>query len=182
MLVVNLFGGPGVGKTTLRSLLFAELKMRGGRLVVEEAAEVAKPAALEGRAIAFRNRIKLLGDQYHCLLVAETGGADVLVTDGPVFQNVVYAAREGWPPDYAGMCLWAHARHPSFNVLVERRPEHGFQQAGRREDEASSAAADRETEEALGRAGIPFVRAWSSAGEAARLAAEVVARTGEARA
>ena len=175
MLVVNLFAGPGAGKTTLRALIFAELKMAGGGLDVEEAIEVAKEHVRERREVALGNRIQILGDQFHRVFRLE-GQVDVVVNDSPVLLNGVYAAREGWPRCYADLCRWAHDRHESLNVWVERRREHGFQQAGRREAEAACLDLDAEIRGMLDRERIAHMVASSGYEGARQVAAAVLER------
>lgn len=86
--VINLFGGSGVGKSTVAALLFAHMKMKG--LHVELVREYVKLWAWGGRKVRKEDQIYLLGKQsaYESMLY---GKVDYIVTDSPVLLAGVYA-------------------------------------------------------------------------------------------
>ncbi len=86
--VINLFGGSGVGKSTVAALLFANMKMRG--LHVELVREYVKLWAWSGKQVRPSDQIYLLGKQsaYESLLY---GKVDYIVTDSPVILAGAYA-------------------------------------------------------------------------------------------
>ena len=86
--VINLFGGSGIGKSTVAALLFAHMKMKG--LHVELVREYVKLWAWGGRKIRKEDQIYLLGKQsaYESMLY---GKVDYIVTDSPVLLAGVYA-------------------------------------------------------------------------------------------
>ena len=170
MIVVNMFGGPGTGKTSLALAVAAALKMRHPRLVTEFVGEAAKEFVWEGRGSAMRNRILMLGE-HSFRLTRLDGLVDLAVTDGPVLLNRVYGAREGWPPCYADLCAHAHAMHPS-PVL---RDGISYERAGRRECEAEGALLDAEMAAMLSGLGVPARAARSCRGDADRIADEAAA-------
>lgn len=86
--VINLFGGSGVGKSTIAALLFARMKMQG--LHVELVREYVKLWAWGGRKVRQEDQIYLLGKQsaYESMLY---GKVDYIVTDSPVLLAGMYA-------------------------------------------------------------------------------------------
>ncbi len=60
-LIVNLFGGPGAGKSTMAAGLFSELKWRG--INCELATEYAKEKVWEESYAIFENQIYIFGKQ-----------------------------------------------------------------------------------------------------------------------
>lgn len=86
--IINLYGGSGVGKSTVAALLFAHMKIRD--LHVELVREYVKLWAWGGRNICKGDHIYLLGKQssYESLLY---GKVDYIVTDSPVFLAGMYA-------------------------------------------------------------------------------------------
>lgn len=89
-LVVNLYGGPGTGKSTGAAYLFAKLKMSG--VNAELVREYVKGWAWEGRKIGPLDQFYFFGKQ----LRAESqlhGKVDVIVTDSSVLIGAYYAQR-----------------------------------------------------------------------------------------
>lgn len=86
--VINLFGGSGVGKSTVAALLFARMKILG--LHVELVREYVKLWAWSGRQVRKEDQIYLLGKQsaYESMLY---GKVDYIVTDSPILLAGVYA-------------------------------------------------------------------------------------------
>lgn len=86
--VINLYGGSGVGKSTVAALLFAHMKMQG--LHVELVREYVKLWAWSGKQVRPTDQIYLLGKQsaYESLLY---GKVDYIVTDSPVMLAGAYA-------------------------------------------------------------------------------------------
>ena len=86
--VINLYGGSGVGKSTVAALLFAQMKMQG--LHVELVREYVKLWAWSGKQVRPTDQIYLLGKQsaYESLLY---GKVDYIVTDSPVMLAGAYS-------------------------------------------------------------------------------------------
>lgn len=86
--VINLYGGSGVGKSTVAALLFARMKIAG--LHVELVREYVKLWAWGGRKVRREDQIYLLGKQsaYESMLY---GKVDYIVTDSPVLLAGMYA-------------------------------------------------------------------------------------------
>ena len=86
--VINLYGGSGVGKSTVAALLFAQMKMF--RMDVELVREFVKLWAWSGKQIRPADQIYLLGKQsaYESLLYDKV---EYIVTDSPVMLAGAYA-------------------------------------------------------------------------------------------
>lgn len=85
--VINLIGGPGIGKSTLAAEVYAKMKHWG--LDVEMVREVAKEWANEGRKIGPFEQISIIGEQ----IKKESslfGKVDYIVTDSPVLLGSFY--------------------------------------------------------------------------------------------
>lgn len=87
MKIINLFGQPCAGKSTIRAKLFYEMKINGYR--VEEATEYAKD-------IVYDDRTNILGDQLYILakqnrrLLRLQDKVDYVITDSPLLLNSIY--------------------------------------------------------------------------------------------
>lgn len=85
--VVNIFGGPGIGKTTIATLLFAQLKLRGH--IVEYIQEYPKFLVWTKQFEKLNNQYFVSQKQYN-LLKQIDGNVEFIVTDGPIVQALYY--------------------------------------------------------------------------------------------
>lgn len=88
--IINLFCGPGGGKSTNAAYLFYLLKTDGEN--AELVREYVKDWAWQQRKISTYDQIYFLGKQTHCESMLY-GKVDWIVTDSPVMMNLYYAAK-----------------------------------------------------------------------------------------
>ena len=86
-LIVNLFGGPGCGKSTTAAGVYYHLKML--HLNVELSTEFAKELSWEDRDIALDDQPYILGEQHHRLHRLD-GKVDAIITDCPLTIGAAY--------------------------------------------------------------------------------------------
>lgn len=113
-LIVNLFGGPCAGKSSLAAILFGRLKRE--HFEVELGAEFAKDLAFENRREALKYQIYVLGNQDWRIQRSFAGGAWIAVTDSPCLLSCAYQTG----PGIEAAALDAHFAYPSLNIFVER--------------------------------------------------------------
>ena len=86
-IVVNLFGGPGCGKSTGAAYIFAKLKMAG--VNAELVTEFAKDKTWERNSKALTCQPYVFGKQvYRIDRCADQ--VDVIVTDSPIVLSLLY--------------------------------------------------------------------------------------------
>ncbi len=138
MLVIDFYGGPGAGKSTLAAGLFA--KMKQGGFAVEYVPEYAKDLVWEGRSLA--NQVQILGKQFHRLwrLKDHVG---YVVTDSPIMLCGYYNAISS-SQDYLRTLspLVGELHHKFLHVgfWVDRMKP--YQQYGRVQDETEARRMD----------------------------------------
>lgn len=152
--VVNLFGPPGVGKSSVRSGLF--WLMKSLHLSVEEVSEYAKYLVLTGRTWQLQDeQLYLLAKQHHKQLILR-GQYEYAVTDSPLLLCGFYA-----PPDYLpsfqALARDAHRSFDNLNFYLTRDLDsHTFDSAGRVHDRDAAHRIDGEMREYLASEGIAY--------------------------
>lgn len=136
-LYVNLFGGPGTGKSTTAASLFAEMKKLGKN--VELVTEVAKDFVWEERQKTLEIQPYITVKQYRNLYRLK-GKVDYVITDAPILMGCMYAEiyANDLPRSYKDMVVDLHREilAPSLNVFLERT--HRYDPNGRYQSEAEA--------------------------------------------
>ena len=127
-IIVNAFGGPGAGKTTVAWELAAGLKKIG--LVTEYVSEYAKELVWEEKFAeldgTITNQKKLYNEQKR-RIDRLMGKVDVIVTDSPILLNLMYLKEPS--AEYETMVVSEYKEYNNFNFFVERGEV--FEQQGR---------------------------------------------------
>lgn len=135
MIVVNLFGAPGSGKSTGAAYIFAQLKLAG--VNAELVQEFAKDKVYEESAKVFQNQVYILGKQSFRLSRLE-GAVDVVVVDSPVLLSCYYhkAKNSVSQEHFNAVVQDIHRNYDNMNFFVERaKPYSG---AGRFQNESEA--------------------------------------------
>ena len=140
-LVVNLFGGPGCGKSTLMARIFAELKTRG--YDCEMVTEFAKDLVWEKRDETFKDELYIFAKQNHRLFRVN-GKVDIIITDRPLLLTYAYNMDD---IPLCHMCLTTFNKYRNKNFLIKRSTE--YQQNGRNQNEDDAILIDNITQKVL---------------------------------
>ena len=134
--VVNLFGGPGAGKTILMADLFSAVKRRG--MNAEMAPEYAKDMVWQESFKVLENQQYIYGKQRR-RMYRLSNTTDIIITDSPLLNSLAYAVGED--EDFHNLVFKEHSAYRSVNYFVTRT--HPYQQEGRVQDEEGAKAKDR---------------------------------------
>lgn len=134
MKVINLFGMPSSGKSTIRAKLFYEMKIAGYK--VEEATEYAKDMVYDNRLNILDDQLYLLAKQNRKLLML-SDKVDYLITDSPILMQLAYNNKDLSYYDTLNQLIKEVYNHyENINILLH--PRHEYQTLGRTQNEDES--------------------------------------------
>lgn len=157
MKVINLFGAPGCGKSTLRAGLFYQMKMAGYN--VEEVTEYAKDMVWEERFNIFSDQIYILGKQNRRLLRL-TDKVDYVLTDSPVLMGIAYMVNTPYNATLRQLIADVFLSYNNVNIFINR--SHAYQEIGRNQTADESNVLAEQIKELLREFNIPFIELNSS--------------------
>lgn len=123
-LIVNLFAGPGTGKSTAAAGIFHGLKLK--HINCEYVSEKAKDLCWEERHTALSCQPYILGEQY-LRIFRLLNKVDVIVTDSPLLLNIYYNNLQ--LPELDALTLALHSKLNNKNYFLKRTKP--YFQAGR---------------------------------------------------
>lgn len=153
---INLFGGPGCGKSTLASKLFADLKAK--QHSIELVHEYIKKWAYAKRVPKSFDQVYIFGQQLHAEDLIFQSGVRHLITDSPICMQPYYSKAYNFSM-WGELMMIAkryEAVHPSLNIFLDRTGVI-YHQQGRYEDYDKALERDREMRAFLEEQAIPFV-------------------------
>lgn len=127
MKVINLFGGPGVGKSTVAADLFAMMKREGHN--VELVNEYAKEVTWEGHFSYLDDEFYVLAHQNR-RLVRLKGKVDYVITDSPILLGLAYTPSDYYPKYFSKFIHEVWNSYTNINIVLERE-QSNYIEAGR---------------------------------------------------
>lgn len=117
MKVVNLFGGPGSGKSTAASELFVMLKKMHYK--VELVTEFAKELTYEKRHDTLKDQLYVVARQNH-RMQRLTDQVDWIIVDSPIIMNIVYCSDDYLPNYYRKLVNELFMTYENYNFYINR--------------------------------------------------------------
>lgn len=153
MILVNLYGGPGAGKSTLRAEIFKRLKVAG--VNCEEVPEAAKRYTWEKRYTALACQPYLFGKQLH-ETEALVGQVDVVITDSPLMLCCLYAdlSPRSYPESFKTAMIDIAKSFTTMDYMIERVMPYQHEGRGQSSEDADNIG--RRCKELLTANDIPF--------------------------
>lgn len=141
MLLVNLYGAPSAGKSTVRADVFSKLKRRG--VNCEEVSEAAKRYTWQKRGLSLACQPYLFGKQLHETIVLN-GQVDVVITDSPLILCCLYGRLSGveYPDSFYRSVVDISNQMDTIDFYLKR--VHPYNPAGRNQTEEQSDAVGRQ--------------------------------------
>ena len=152
-IIVNLYAGPGAGKTTCAWIIAGELKKLG--LPTEYVPEYAKELVWDGKVDlldgSFANQSALLHEQDRRIRRL-VGKVDVVVTDSPILLSCIYARERS--AYFAAVARELYNGYQNFDLFVVRGV--AYEMEGRIHTWEQSLAIDGRVESLLRENGISY--------------------------
>lgn len=136
--VVNLIGGPGVGKSILTSEIFAELKRRF--VSAEISPEYIKKKLREGAIKAVESQIYIFGKQQYQLFSMKDE-VDVIVTDSPFIFCSIYDKTNN--QELKNLIMTEYEKYDNLNFFILRDKDVPYEQEGRYQDASGAKEVDK---------------------------------------
>jgi len=122
--IINLFGGPSSGKSTISSGLFYELKRRG--ISCDNPYEFPKQVAWEDNKSQITDQLYIFANQ-HRGIVRSYGKVDYIILDSPILLSIAYkdGYNTGYPSSLYGdnfnmMVLDIFNKYDNINLFLDR--------------------------------------------------------------
>lgn len=148
-IIVNLFGEPSAGKSTVALEVTARLKKKG--IKAEYVSEFAKDKVWENNAEVFNCQEYIFGKQSF-KIKRLIGKVDVIITDSPLFLSIVYNEDPVLGEAFNKTVFNVFNHYQNLNFLLTRT--HKFEAEGRIHDEKQSEEIRRKLVDALGAYGV----------------------------
>lgn len=149
--LINLFGGPAVGKTTAAASLFTSLKREHVDCTL--VGEFAQELILEGNTSSLGDQLYVTANQYHRIKTAYDAFT-VTIVDSPILLGIVY--QRDLPSAFNELMLHLHKMFHSLNVLLVRQQEYSHTLSGRLHGLTESIGLDREIQTMLDSHGVRY--------------------------
>ena len=122
--LINLFGGPGIGKSGIASGITYKLKKK--HISVNNPYEFPKKLAWDNNIPAISDQLYVFANQ-HRGIAESYGKVDYIVIDSPILFSTIYHTyyTKGYPAEFYGdefhkFVIHLHKQYDSINILLER--------------------------------------------------------------
>lgn len=146
---INIFGGPGTGKSTAAAGIF--YKMKSKNFKVEYIQEYAKDLSFGKDFTKLSDQLLILGEQHHRTFRVN-GQVDYLVHDSPFVMGLVYLEDETHLPkkQYTKLITKMFNSYNNINIFLERNiDEHKYEEYGRNQTFSEALQKDGEIQKLL---------------------------------
>lgn len=115
--IINIFGGPGSGKSTIAAGLFYLMKRSG--MNCELVFEYAKNLVYQGDFAKLTNQRLLLKEQ-HARIKMLVGSVEWAITDSPLLMNIAYADPRLYDYKFITEVLEINNKYNNFNFIIDK--------------------------------------------------------------
>jgi hypothetical protein len=161
-LIINFFGGPGIGKSTQSAGLFIEMKKK--HMDVELTYEFPKIVSWEENYSTIKDQFYVTANQ-HRNISRLYNKVKYIIVDSPIILGMVYKERYNDKPEYPSMfyddtfdffILRLFKKYRNFNILLTRN-DSTYDENGRFQNLSEAKEIDDDIKNKLINYNIPFV-------------------------
>lgn len=151
MIIINLFGAPGSGKSTGAAYIFSQLKMLG--VDAELVTEFAKDKVWENNTEVLNNQTYVFGKQ-HFRISRCADKVDIIVTDSPLLLSAIYNHSELLGEEFNNLVAKIFKSYNSVNYFISRSKP--YNPNGRLQTESESDEIANEIKALLGKYDVEY--------------------------
>lgn len=155
--VINLFGEPGAGKSSLAAYIFYRLKVLGYNC--ELCTEFAKSMVYEKNDMALSNQPYIFGNQMQKMERLKNN-VDIIITDSPLFLCGLYVKESTLANNFFNLVFDYFNTYDNYNYLLKRG--HEYVKDGRLQDEEGAQKIRNELVASLIHYKIPYTELIST--------------------
>jgi len=155
MKVINLFSGPGTGKSTTAAGLFYEMKKQG--FSVELVTEYAKDLVWEQRHNILEDQIYVFAKQQRRIARLREHNIEWAITDSPIALGLCYTKPGTLGQNFSDLVMEVFGQYENYNYLLTRNV--AYNPVGRNQaDEAEARIFDQKVENLLHSYQVPYTK------------------------
>lgn len=153
---IQLFGGPGTGKSTTAAGLFCEMKLTDYN--VEIIHEYAKDLTYGKDFVRLTDQLHLLGEQHH-RLVRLKNNVDYTIHDSPFLMGMSYLDNDDILPikEFKQLVIALYNSYDNINIFLKRNTALTYQEYGRNQNLEEAIQKDIEIKKMLDDNKIPYI-------------------------
>lgn len=152
---INLFGGPGVGKSRTAAAVFDRLKMLGKK--VDMTQEFAKELVYSEDWFRLSDQLLVAGEQHH-RMYRLLNKVDYAVHDSPFIMGMSYCCETKIPiAEFNAYLKEQFNRYNNVNILLRRNKEALYEEYGREQDLEGAKLLDDTIAHLLMKNSIPYI-------------------------
>ena len=140
--IINLYGGPGTGKSTTAAGLFSAMKRLG--INCELVTEVAKDLVWEDSLETLNDQLYVSACQCH-RIKRLLGKVDYVITDSPILLGIYYDSSKS--PELEAVLVKTHNSLDTIDIFIKRTKP--YKEAGRLQSEAEAIGIDADISKLL---------------------------------
>lgn len=158
--LINLFGGPGIGKSSIAAGITYKLKKK--HITCDNPYEFPKLLAWDKNNEAIKDQLYVLANQHRGIAKAY-GKVDYIVIDSPIMFSLIYKTyyNTGYPAEFYSdsfnqMIIDLHNKYDNLNILLERTDAGVHNDKERYQTLEESISIDTHTKKILDENNIPY--------------------------